>query len=185
MAKKMFYASLFGGQKSANSIDRLIESLEEYKQSLNDKTEIFRERLAEVGIKAAYAHSGQYGDSIIFETQQGGDGVTFLVGRDKNLILKEWYTDKKGKHKRSYEISPLLMAEFGSGWLAVVLYDIAGVGQGTMPGQKHASDPNGWVWYDENGVKHRSIGEPPSFPMHNAIMAMLTEVDRVAKEVYK
>ena len=185
MAKKMFYASLFGGRKSADSINHLIKSLEEYKNSLEDKTQLFRERLAEVGIKAAYAHSGQYGNSIIFESKQGSEGVTILEGRDKNLILKEWYTNKKGTQKRSYEISPLLMAEFGSGWLAVVLYDIAGVGQGTMPGQKHASDPKGWVWYDENGVKHRSIGEPPSFPMHNAIIAMLTEVDRVAKEVYK
>lgn len=185
MAKKMFYASLFGGRNSEGAIDRLIKSLEDYKESLNDKTEIFRERLAEVGIKAAYAHSGQYGNSTIFESKDGGEGVTFLVGRDKNLILKEWFTDKKGKHKRSYEISPLLMAEFGSGWLAVVLYDIAGVGQGTMPGQKHATDPNGWVWYDADGVKHRSIGEPPSFPMHNAIMAILSEADRIAREVYK
>lgn len=182
--KKRYYVSLFGGSKKS-TIDKLIDDLEAYKESLRDRTKVFREELAKAGIKAAYASSGQYKGSITFETKDGGEGVTILSGKDKNVILKEWYTDKKLTHKRSYEISPLLMAEFGSGWLAVVLYDIAGVGQGTMPGQKHASDPKGWVWYDESGVKHRSIGEPPTFPMHNAIITMLTQADEVAKRVYK
>ena len=180
---KRMYISLFGGKKSA-SIDNVIKQLEEYKVSLHDKCDIFVERLAEAGIKVAYAHVGEYGDHITFESVKGGDGVTFLKGSD-NPVMVEWYTDKKGTHKRSYEVSPLLLSEFGSGWLAVVLYDIAGVGQGTMPGQRHATDPKGWYWYDEDGTKHHSIGVPPTFPMHNAIMAMMEQADRIAKEVFK
>lgn len=181
---KRYYVSLFGGSKKS-TIDKLIDDLEAYKQSLKDRTRVFTEELAKVGIKAAYANLGQYEGSVTFESKDGGEGITIISGKDKDLILREWFTDKGLTNKRSYEISPLLMAEFGSGWLSVVLYDIAGVGQGTMPGQKHASDPKGWVWYDEHGIKHRSIGEPPTFPMHNAIVAMLTQADEVAKRVYK
>ena len=183
MAKKMFYASLFGGRNSEGSIDRLIKSLEDYKESLNDKAELYRHRLAEVGIKTAKENTGEYGNSISFYTVDEEEGITILVGEGK-LILKEWYTDKGLKNKRSYEINPLLLAEFGSGFLAKVLYDIGGVGQGTMPGQTHAFDPHGWYWYDESG-KHHSYGEAPTFPMHAASMAILYEADRIAKEVFK
>ena len=99
MAKKMFYASLFGGKNSAGSIDRLIKSLEDYKDSLNDKIELYRHRLAEVGIETAKENTGEYGSAISFYIDDE-NGVTFLIGEGK-LILKEWYTDAEKKNKRS------------------------------------------------------------------------------------
>lgn len=173
----------------SNSIESAIDSLERYKAHLEERKRIFKRRLIQVGINTARANAGEYGSAIIFSAENLDAEVSFMQGKDGNLILKEWYTSRKKDGTlsgyRSYEISPLLMAEFGSGFLAKVLYDIGGVGQGTMPQQKHAFDSHGWYWYDEDGVKHHSYGESPTFPMHAASMAMLFEADRIAKEVFK
>lgn len=179
---KRIYVSLWGSGK--NSIDDCIKQLEAYKKEINHKLTEFKERLIEVGIKTAYENAGEYGNCIIFEAKDTDAKVSFLVGRDGQKIVKEWYKDKNLTKYESYEISPILMAEFGSGWLANVLDDVSGVGQGTMPGQKHAFDPNGWWWYDADGEKHHSKGESPTYPMHAASMAMLFEVDRIAREVF-
>ena len=183
--RKRIYVSL----TTKGSIDKAIKELETYQNEFHKKVALFKERLLEeVGVKTAYENAGEYGSYIIFEAKDTDAKVSFLVGKDGQKIVKEWYASKKNglehKNVRSYEISPLLMAEFGSGFLAKVLDDVSGVGQGTMPGQKHAFDPEGWAWYDENGIKHKSEGEAPTFPMHAASMAMLMEADRVAKEVF-
>ena len=77
------------------------------------------------------------------------------------------------------------MAEFGSGWLSEVLFNVSGVGQGTFPGQIHAFDEKGWYWTTEDGVKHHSIGEKPTHPMHNAMNEMIRDVEKIAVEVFK
>lgn len=174
------------------SLERAIKELEAYKNSLNQKAEELVNRLIEVGIQTAKDNSGQYAGMIKFTKQlnptvDGCDGI--LIATDGQKIVKEWYASKKNglehKNVRSYEVSPLLLAEFGSGWLANVLDDVSGVGQGTMPDQKHAFDPDGWYWYDDKGEKHHSIGEAPTYPMHSASMAILFEIDKIAREVFK
>ena len=176
----------------SGSIERAIKELEAYKKSLNQKTERFVNALMEVGIQAAKEHSGKYAGMISFtkqlnQTVNGCNGV--LIATDGQRVITEWYASKKDaeKHRnvRSYEISPLLLAEFGSGWLANVLGNVAGVGQGTMPNSMgHATDPDGWYWYDDNAVKHHSIGEAPTYPMHNASMAMMSQIEQIAREVF-
>ena len=174
------------------SLERAIKELEAYKKSLNQKSQTFVERLIEVGIQAAKAHSGKYADMIVFtkELEQSVNGCKgVLIATDGQKVISEWYASKKDAEKhenvRSYEISPLLISEFGSGWLANVLGNVSGVGQGTMPNAMgHATDPDGWYWYDDNAVKHHSIGEAPTYPMHNASMAILSEIDHIAREVF-
>lgn len=166
-------------------IDNLISKLEEYKNNIKPKTKEFVDRLMDVGINIAKVRLGEYESSVLFEKQIGEENKYLLIARDSEKIVSGWYTDKKLTHYRSYEISPILMAEFGSGWLSVVLSDIPGVGQGTMPNSYgHAMDENGWVWYDKDGTKHHSIGEAPTFPMYTAAMEMMQQVDRIAKEVF-
>lgn len=174
------------------SIEQAIKELEAYKRQLKQKTEIFVDRLMDIGIQTAKENSGQYAGMIVFtkklnQTLDGCDGV--LIATDGQKIIKEWYASKKSgleqKNVRSYEISPLLMAEFGSGWLANVLDNVPGVGQGTMPdSQQHAFDPDGWYWYDDKGVKHHSMGEAPTYPMHSASLAILFEINKIAREVF-
>jgi hypothetical protein len=186
---KRIYVSL----TTRGSIDKAIKELENYKITLLAKIEIFLNRLAEKGIETAMSTSGEWGKFIIFrqEVNTVGDDVECLViATDGQKVLKEWYPSKKdaqnGTNERSYFVSPLLMAEFGSGWLADVMYNIAGVGQGTMPNSYgHAADPDGWYWYDKSGTKHHSVGEPPKYPMHNAMVRMMNEIESTAKEVFK
>ena len=169
---------------SLKNIQKTIKELETYRDSLEEKGRIFLERLADEGIVAAESHLGEYAGMVVFTKETEENGL-LLIAADREKLLKVWYTDKKLTNERSYEVSPLLLAEFGSGWLAENLYDIGGVGQGTMPNSYgHAADRNGWYWYTEDGVKHHSIGEPPTHPMHYAILKMYESIERIAIEVY-
>lgn len=183
---KRLYLSL----NKASDIQRVIRELETEKYSLNKKAERFIYRLADKGIQTAKANAGKYGAYILFKkevhgTDNGAEGL--LIATDGTKLIKEWYTDKNLTQKRSYEVSPLLLAEFGSGWLATLQnWNVPGVGQGTMPNSYgHAFDPDGWYWYDVAGVKHHSKGEKPTYPMHAAMVAMMMEIESTAREVFK
>ena len=181
---KRIYVSL----TTKGSIDKAVKELKAYEKQLNWKLSEFIRRLMDLCIETAKENSGQYKGYIRFQKEVvvSDDGVEgLLIATDGKRLIREWYTSKSKSQKRSYEVSPLLLAEFGSGWLATVLDNVSGVGQGTMPhSYGHAADDDGWYWYDEDGIKHHSIGEVPTFPMHTALLAMQFDVDRIAKEVF-
>jgi len=165
-------------------IDKAIRELHEYQKDLNWRLGEFFKRLMDVGIQTAQDNSGQYRRYIRFEKQisvsnDGAEGI--LIATDGVKIIREWIYNGGIK---TAEVSPLLMAEFGSGWLSKVLDNVGGVGQGTFPGETHAFEKDGWWWTTPDGEKHHSIGEAPTFPMHSALIAMEFEVDRIAKEVF-
>lgn len=167
-----------------NSLDDAIKYLEKYRDDLLVKTKVFIDRLLDIGIDTAEFNSGEYKGYILFskdfkENEEGITGV--LMATDRQKITRWWY---KNGELVSADISPMLMAEFGSGWFASVLDNVEGVGQGTFPGQTHAFDEDGWDWVDENGAPHHSYGETPTFPMHSASIAMLYEINRIAQEVF-
>lgn len=169
---------------SINNIDGIIDYLNEYKSELQDKANEFCLELAQVGVDVAYANSGEWHDFILFKKEQEDDKV-ILIGMDRQKVIKVWYTDIEKTNMREYEISPLLLAEFGSGWYANDKHGVEGVGQGTMPDSYgHAFDPNGWWWYDKSGNKHHSKGEKPSYPMYAATIGMVLEIDRIARKVF-
>lgn len=168
-----------------NSVRNLIKELERYRDELDTKCEIFVSRLAEVGIQTAKENAGEYGTYIVFRKeleplQYGCKAIIYAY--DKEKIIREW---KYQGGTKTAEVSPILMAEFGSGWKAKVLDKVSGVGQGTFPGQTHAFDPHGWWWETPDGERHHSMGEAPTFPMYSASLAMLFDMDRIAKEVFK
>lgn len=167
-----------------NSINAAIKELEKYRDSLRYKSEKLVSRLIDAGIKVAYQHLGRYSGYVEFtkEIESGTQCIGLLVGKDSQPYISTWVT--KGGTK-TVEVSGLLMSEFGSGWLANVIWDVSGVGQGTFPGQKHAENPQGWYWTDLNGVKHHSMGEEPHYPMYFADMTMLSQIDKIAREVFK
>ena len=166
------------------SIDRAINQITRYRDSLNERSEKFIRKLLNVGIKTAKIHTGQYSGYIKFEKDINGTQGMLIATNGKKLV-KEWY-NKNGAKIGSYEVSPILLAEFGSGWLANVVWDVTGVGQGTMPNSMgHATDANGWQWYDKNGVRHWSRGELPTYPMHSALVAMMQEIHTIGQEVFK
>jgi hypothetical protein len=171
-------------------IDRVIKYLENYKQTIISKTQEFVDKLIDVGIEVAQHNTGEYAGYIVFSKQikPTEDGcVGYLVATDGKKIIRQW--KYKGGIKTA-EVSPLLMAEFGSGWLAHVMStqdyrsNDLNVGQGTFPNQTHAFDKEGWFWETPDGEKHHSYGEKPSYPLYSATLAMIYEVERIAKEVF-
>lgn len=169
----------------AKSINKAIKELENYRLSLRAKSELLVSRLIDEGIKVAYEHvGGRYFGYVEFTKEIEGDGlevVGMLIGKDAKPYISTWKV--KGGEK-TVEVSGLYMSEFGSGWLANVIWNVEGVGQGTFPGQKHAFQPQGWWWTDVDGVKHHSKGEEPHYPMYFADMTMLSEIDMIAREVF-
>ena len=62
--------------------------------------------------------------------------------------------------------------------------NVLGVGTGTFPGGTHGADPEGWWYMDLDGVWHHSYGMTPKMPMYHASLAIMSNVQRVAKEVF-
>lgn len=174
----------------SESIDKAIKFFEDYLNTIEEKNKEFINRLMDVGIATAENNTGEYAGYITFSkelnpTEDGCEGI--LIATNGKRLVRQW--KYKGGIK-SVEVNPLLMAEFGSGWLAHVMStqdyrsNELGVGQGTFPGQTHAFDKNGWFWETPDGEKHHSYGEKPTYPMYSAVTAMLFEVNRIAKEVF-
>ena len=165
------------------SIKNAIKELEDYKVSLKAKNELFINRLIDEGISVAKQNVGGYGSRISFTKEVDGN-IGFLIAKDTDKIIAEW--DFYGK-KKTAELSPLLLSEFGSATLAEVLFDIAGVGQGTFPGQRHASEPAWWYkeWQDDHkGEWKQGHGVKPTHPMYKADMEMLEKAEKIAREVF-
>ena len=171
---------------NTNSIKDAIKELEHYRDSLRVKNEEFVSRLIDEGIFMAESNVG-YGKYISITKKVENDGsrtVGFLIAQDTKKIIAEW--DYYGT-KKTAELSPLLLAEFGSATLAEVLFDISGVGQGTFPGQKHAHEKTWWYkeWKDDHtGEWKQGQGVYPTHPMYMADMEMLDSAERIAREVF-
>lgn len=168
------------------SVNALIKKLKTYEKSLLAKTQQVLRKLADMGIQVAYQNEGLYEGHLSFtKSAVDNNGNVFslvLIGKRKHYVKVSW---KVKDGIKTVNVDPLLMAEFGSGWLANNMWDIGGVGQGTFPNQKHASDPKGWWWEDLSGVTHHSIGQQPSYPMYKAWLQMQEDINTVIKEVFK
>lgn len=173
-------------QKFRDGIDKILE----YRDSFDAKIDTALERLANEGISICYSNSifvddgKSYGNLILFtytqDSSYNGYGEVVLTGSDIGKIVSRWRY--KGGIKEA-EVSPLLMAEFGSGNFAENPLNVGGVGQGTFPNQKHAFEAE-WHWTDEAGVYHRSSGIKPTQPMFRTRNYLLTRVATVFDEVF-
>lgn len=161
-----------------DNLDDLIDYLEDYKNGLDDKARLISDRLADVGITIARQNvGGEYGSYLIFGKEFDGDNCIFYA-TDSGDIHVTW------DGSEGYDVSPLLLCEFGSGQFADNPFSVPlPVGQGTMPKQTHAFDPNGW-WWKVNGETHHSIGVPPDSPMYHASLEIMDKVVEVAREVF-
>lgn len=178
-------------QFNLDDLDNMEKFIQAYMKQIYESTDEIAKRLIEVGKQTAEQNViPEYSSNIYFMTEEKSvraKDITkvryTLSGRD-TPIHQEWMNGS-GKVE-GYEISPLLLSEFGSGWLSDVKFDgMQGiVGQGTMPNAKgHAFDPMGWGWYDLQGNYHRSIGVRPTYPMYRARMAMLDKSEEVIHSV--
>lgn len=161
-----------------DDLDDLIDYLDTYSSKLDDRATEISERLAELGISIAYQNvGGQYGAYLTFgKIMENGEVIFYAT--DNGQIHVSW------DGSAGYDVSPLLLCEFGSGQYADNPFSIPlPVGQGTMPNQTHAFDPNGWYWRVDK-VLHHSVGVPPDSPMYHASIEIMESVVNVAKEVF-
>ena len=169
------------------SINHAIGELKRYQASLAVKNETFVRRLLDEGIRVAMENTGGFGRHISF-SKEGNGGIRtvgYLIA-DSRPIIAEWAVkDENGDEiKKTAEVNPLLMAEFGSGNLAEVLFNIGGVGQGTFPGQTHAYESSWWYKDWETKQWHQAFGIKPKHPMYSAEMEMIQRVTEIAREVF-
>ena len=162
------------------SVKMAIRNIKRYQQQLDEKCALFVQRLADEGITVAKLNAGEYGHYITFSKE-----VTNSNHKAIGRLIAVGTSIERIRKGQVILADPLLLAEFGSGWEARVLDKVGEVGQGTFPGQTHAFDPQGWWYVDaETGESVHSFGEEPTFPMHNAALAMILAVNRVAREVF-
>ena len=100
MAKKVYKATL-----SKRGIDSLIKNIKNYRDSLNDKTYLLAQRLAEKGVDVAQVRLGTYnaiftGDLIrnIFSTggKVGKTAVFYIIADSKHAAFVEFGTGQLG-----------------------------------------------------------------------------------------
>lgn len=170
---------------STDSITAAIKELKSYQSELTGKCERIVSELAKEGITIGRQNTGKFGSYIVFSmntTTETAGCTAIMLARETGTITRQWkLADDSIK---SVQISPLLMAEFGSGKWAENPTGVSGVGQGTFPGQTHAFDASGWSWKDLDGNWHHSTGMSPTAPMYKAAMKMEQIARAKVREVF-
>ena len=151
------------------SVSAAIKELERYKKWVQEKEDVLRQRLAQLGATVA---SIEFSRAIY----NGTNDVSVRVednGRKATIFA---------------EGSAVLFIEFGSGAKYGNGHPEAGkfgYGPGTYSdgpnGKGHWSDPNGW--YFSHG--QHSFGNPPAMAMVHARDAILEQLTAIAREVFK
>lgn len=181
----------------SRELNQLAHDLMRYADDFETKVQIFLNKLADLGIEVASVNGGDFSRYITY-SKKLEDGTTITVSASSKLLKTEWYSGWNAKQTRSEVISPILMAEFGSGFHAIS--DDSGLGgQGTLNKYGHAFDADGWYWYADvpprgsdaeavaqrkGRVKYHSDGVTPTQPLHKAVMACIEQVTRIAQEVF-
>lgn len=184
----------------SNNLMDVAQSLRDHAAWFEAKVLLLLERLADLGIDVARINEGDFSGYILYSKEikgKDGDYEVRMIAKDREKITSVWLVNK-GNEQREEVISPLLMAEYGSGHFAV---DGIGGGQGTLNKYGHAFDANGWYWWSMNeptdseafpvahaqktgATKYHSFGVHPSEPLHKAVMACIEQVDGIVSEVF-
>lgn len=178
MAKKVFKADL-----SVNGIEALKRQLLQYKDSLHIKCEKLVSRLLQSGVAVSQSKISEspLGKYVTVTTNISSD----KMGCKGILLAKGAVKEQEGYAP----FSILLAIEFGSG----IHYNPTpnplsaemGYGVGTFPGQVHAFQSEGWMYWDEKAQEWRhTYGVKATMPLYNADIEIIQNVIRIAKEVF-
>lgn len=173
MAKKKFKVNIM----SPSSIDQLIKELRSYQNSLEDKTKLFCERLAEIGVETAKAtvygldavFTGELFRSIHSEQRSSGTTVVFaVVASSEHAVFVEFGTGIVGKE------SPY-PAPFPDGvdWQYASGKTIRQLSDGRY----------GW-FYERDGQWYFTEGMPSRPFMYLASLEIREQIVKIAKEVF-
>lgn len=181
-------------------LDALADYLDNYAKTFEQKVQTFLEKLAEKGIEVASVNGGDFSSYIVYSKKVESGTMVKMIAKDREEITNSWYSSSTSKELRQETISPLLMAEFGSGHYAISAEgEASGLGgQGTLNKYGHAFDSNGWYWWSDDATsmdgeplnekdgrwRFHSRGTHPSQPLHKAVMACIEQVEGIAREVF-
>ena len=178
MAKKVFKSDL-----SVKGIEALKSQLLQYKDSLSIKCEKLVSRLLQSGVEVSQSKISEspVGKYVTVTTNISAD----KMGCKGILLAKGAVKEQEGYAP----FSILLAIEFGAG----VHFnptpnpnaDKFGLGVGTFPGQVHAFQSEGWMYWDEKAQEWRhTYGVKATMPLYNADIEIIQNVIRIAKEVF-
>ena len=178
MAKKVFKADL-----SVKGIEALKRQLLQYKDSLPIKCEKLVSRLLHSGVEVSQTKISEspLGKYVTVTTNISSD----KMGCKGILLAKGAVKEQDG-----YEpFSILLSIEFGAGVhfnpTPNPLSTERGYGVGTFPGQVHAFQSEGWMYWDEKAQEWRhTYGVKATMPLYNADMEIIQNIVKIAKEVF-
>ena len=179
MAKKVFKSNL-----SVNGIEALKSQLLQYKDELPTKCEKLVSRLLQSGVDVSQSKISEspLGKYVTVTTNISSD----KMGCKGILLAKGAVKEQEGYAP----FSILLSIEFGAG----VHYNPTPnplissefpYGVGTYPGQVHAFQSEGWMYWDEKVQEWRhTYGVKATMPVYNADMEIIQNVVKIAKEVF-
>lgn len=158
---------------SKKSIDDAIKQLNQYKDDLERKNQIFIDRLAKIGLTTVQQtmesipgeEKGSYYTEIINNSEGDIAGAAIRLSGDQVLFLE-------------------FSAGITFGTNSYPLPSGDKYGMGTYPGKGHWDSPYGWWYIDENGNKHHSYGNRAYMPMYHAEQAIVMAVQQIAREVF-
>lgn len=165
-----------------DELDKAIKAIKKYKKHINDRIPIFLQRLAEIGCSSADVRfqQAQYDGESFTEVsiQKISDNKIAVVASGAEVLFIEFGTGVKYANPQHPEAE-----KFG--------FERGGYGQGK------GANPNGWAYYGEAGTNgqfirktedgkevYRTFGNPANMPMYNASKDIMSEVQRIAKEVF-
>ena len=162
-------------------VERAVKELKDYEGRLVTKCNVLCGKLADMGLTVAKANIssaplGKYVHlNVNYEPKKAGCKAILIATGDT-------------LNTPSGAVNTLLMIEFGAG----IHYNHEanpkasefGMGVGTYPNQTHAFQEEGWYYMDENGQWHHTYGVKATMPMYNADMEILTNIHKVAREVF-
>jgi len=159
-----------------DGLGSLIDYLDNYQKTLDEKCELFVRRLADLGINVAMTTLAFDG---VGDSPRNAD---FGIEVDKKGNLIRCMIKAKGEG--------LLFWEFGAGNYYNGMTSPNpkakkfGMGIGTYPEQKHVPEPGFWYYYDSNHEAVRSYGTQATMPMYKASLEIIENIHKVAKEVF-
>lgn len=190
----------FHARLNSESLKRLEKELTDYRDSLDAKTELFMNRLLELGIKVGRENAvdieGEFGTHemgryVTFEkkvqTEDGScKGIMLAMGE---TLYSKWFV--QGGEERHGSINAIMALEFGTAAMAVSERESFGAkgGQGTNSDYGHENDLRWYIYtgLDEKGrpsKRKKATAITPTRPMMNAGNAMAADIVRVAREVF-
>lgn len=165
------------------SVENAIKQLTAYRNELQMKCQEVCRRLSDEGIKVA---------NVAIDSVPIGKTIVLTLDMEPSkfgcrAIMKMDGRETKLDDGRTFYTA--FAIEFGAG----IKYNSSanpkakefGMGVGTFPNQKHAFDPNGWMYLGDDGEWHHSYGVKASMPMYSASVEMRKKIDEIIKEVFR